>query len=753
MTAALERLLLAASLLATSCGGRASTTASEASVVQTIERSPAEDRERSPYTGWTRAHYQAVFGRLLLGFVDHRSWLGARTRYPGGEQLPAAMEGAIRMLPALGAWLACACNPDRIRVDGRELDVTAIARAIVVNGTDPTSPDYWKPIRLGWDQRVVEAAMVAEFLVRSRERVWDRLSPREQQRIMAWLAPAEQPLAANWLAFQIARNAARGALGHSVPERALAEQLDRLERDYAGDGFYRDGHQHRFDWYNALVVHAQLSFWRSLAGADQRERVDRVAARTREFFSHLPYLFDAEGRAAPIGRSLAYRSGVLASLHASMLAGDEFLAAGLARRISAGNLRFHVEAGMFDEAEVLTRGYHGEQPGVIDNYLRPGSQYFVSHALSVLALPPEHPFWTSQELPLPADQGDFVHSIPAIGWMITHDAKAGGLILHNVGSSATPARYYDQYAKLEYASHSWYARSNEGARPADALVVSASAGRFDKRRSAPQSWAVAPGFAWLRYAIAAETGVEPGSQPADAGERAHWISTATLADPAWVGSASVRLSCVQPSTLEPARAYQGSHALALGATPRMRGDERTPWLYLDSGDLPPSWGAGAVLLASLSGWERVGRELDLPSAVEHALGGPAGYVGLGVHEAFEQSRCFASLQVLDDQPFAPEPFLAAAPEVEFSGSQATISNWAGTRAWVELAREPSERTIELGGVRASGPVRLLWVGAARVVAVGVRELSDQLGMLLEPGDARDSIVCERERTSWRCERD
>ena len=77
------------------------------------ERS-SDDRERSPYTGWTRAHYEAVFGRMLLGFVEHRSADGARTRYVGGERLPATMEGAMRMLPAFEAWLACPCNPDRI---------------------------------------------------------------------------------------------------------------------------------------------------------------------------------------------------------------------------------------------------------------------------------------------------------------------------------------------------------------------------------------------------------------------------------------------------------------------------------------------------------------------------------------------------------------------------------------------------------------------------------------------------------------
>ncbi len=733
------------------CGDRASpgedpvSDARAQSEAKPIDLAPPEDRRRSPYTGWTRAHYEAVFARVLLGFVDHRSSTGARTRYAGGERLPAAMEGATRMLPALGAWLACPDNPDRIVVEGRELDVVDIARTIVVAGTDPSSPDYWQRSRGGWDQREVEAASVAEFLVRSRARIWDRLTAIEQQRILTWLAPAVEPLAANWLAFQIARNGARAALGRSIPEPALREQLDRLERDYVGDGFYRDGHRHRFDWYNAFVVHAELSFWRSVAGAAEPERAARFARNTQAFLDHLPYLFDAQGRPAPIGRSLAYRSAVLASLHASVLAGDGVVEPGLARRISAGNLRFHVEAGMFDDAKVLTRGHHGEQPGVLESYLRPGSQYFFTRALSVLALPPDHEFWTATEQPMPADLGDFVHAIPAVGWMISHDADGAGLILHNAGSSTTRSDHYDKYAKHGYPTQTWYARSTDGSRAYDASFVSSTTGRFSRRRAGPEAFAVAPGFAWQRYAMAPE---------GRAGER-HWISTATLADPGWVGGPSVRLSCIDPSVVEPARAYEGSYALALGPSARTIVDDRGPWVYLYSGAESPRWGAGAVLLAALFGWERAGRELDHPGPTVHVLGGPAGYAGLGVEASFDHPRCFASLQALAAEPFDPQTVLASAPRVEFTGTQARVEAWAGTQAWIELAREPAERTVELGPIRATGPLRLLWVGpheqALRVVAVGVRELADEQGSLLVAHESPlELVACELEQSQLRC---
>jgi hypothetical protein len=734
---------------------------SSAEPARVILLSPRDDRERSPYTGWTRAHYEAVFARLLLGFVEHRSEDGARTRYVGGERLPAAMEGATRMLPALEAWLACACNPDRISVEGREIDVAALARDIIIHGTDPLSPDYWHPIGGGWDQRNVEAAALASFLVHTRERSWAQLSLYERMRIMNWLRATDEPLAANWLAFQIARDSARSALGHAIDTDMLEHELNLLEADYEGDGFYRDGGPHRFDWYNAYVIHPELSLWRSVAAGlapDARARSQRIAERTRAFLGRLPYLVDRSGAVAPIGRSLAYRSAVLAALQTSIVAGDEFIAPGLARRISSGNLRHHLEAGMFDAEHVLTRGYHGEQPGVLENYIRPGSQYFMTHALAVLALPPEHPYWTEIEQALPADLGDFVHAVPAIGWMIEHDQAGAGLVLHNARSASGKATHHERYKKLGYAPLAWYAVATEDRRPYDAELVSADAGRFDRRRKIADAWAVAPGFAWLRYAQTPEAANADEPKPAP-----HLFSTAvfTPVDDDAHAEPSVRVSCIYPSRDAPARAYEGSFAIAVasaGATgvgqATATGDAQ-PWWYLD-GD-PDRHGGASVLLAGLAGWSHAGPRLDWPGSASHVLGGEASWIGLGVDEPFTRPRCFASLQQLAEAPFDPTPVIAAAPSVQLLGSRATIQWPNGRLAWVELAGAPPERLLEIGPLRVSGPLRMAMLrehdGVRSLVAIGLRSVSDERGELLESGDPRAMIACELAGTNVRCETD
>lgn len=772
------RLLLTASLgLALACGPERPRTDDrpdpqlDRAAAKLIELDPPEDRERSPYTGWTRAHYEAVFARLLLGFVEHRTPGGARTHYPGGEQLPASMEGAIRMLPAFGAWLSCDENPDRVIIEGREIDVLALARDMLVNGTNPRSRDYWYPIGDGWAQRKVEAASVAEFLVHTRARVWARCDPIEQARIMAWLRAAEEPLAANWLGFQIARNTARLAFDRPVPSGALERQLDLLERDYVGDGFYADGAAQRLDWYNAFVIHPELTFWRTAIeheGSEERARAQRLAGRTKAFLTQLPYLFDSEGRVPPLGRSLAYRSAVLAALQTSVVAGDDFVEPGLARRMSSGNLRFHLQAGMFDgdgdEQQVLTRGHHGEQPRVLEKYIRPGSQYFMTRALAVLALPSTHAFWTEPEQPLPADLGDFVHAIPAIGWMLEHNRDGAGLVLHNVGSSTRKASYHDRYKKLSYAAQTWFASETQGARPYDAVVVSALHQRFEMRRAGAQAWAVAPGFAWSRYAIAPERANERAATPP-----VHWISSALLSsavsleppNAAAGPRSSVRVSCVFPAADSAARVYEGSLALGdRGVSDRGQSDTSGPWWYVENapGEGPGEGpGAGAVLLAGLEGWTRAGPRLDWTGPAQHVLGGEAVWIGLGVEQPFTQPRCFASLQQLSATPFDPAPVLAAAPQIELEGSRATL-RWAdGALSWVELAREAHERPLELGPLRLTGPLRMasssVSEGVRTIVGAGVRTLTDERGPLLQVTDGPVTLACQVEAQRLRCEID
>src|SRR5687767_13737386 len=142
------------------------------------ESFPALDYERSPFTGWTRAHWEAVFTRLTYGYVlaSERSGSPARALYPDDRRsLPDAsdaLESFARMASAWGAWLGNPTNPAYVTYEDRQMNIEHLLRDALLAGTNPANPyTYWGDIR-HMSQPIVEAADIAFALWMSRERVF-----------------------------------------------------------------------------------------------------------------------------------------------------------------------------------------------------------------------------------------------------------------------------------------------------------------------------------------------------------------------------------------------------------------------------------------------------------------------------------------------------------------------------------------------------------------------------------------------------
>ena len=78
---------------------------------------PEFDFDRSPYTGWTRAHWEYILARMTYGYakIAERSGSPARVLYPDDRRgLPDsvdAIESFARIASAWGAWLRNPNNP------------------------------------------------------------------------------------------------------------------------------------------------------------------------------------------------------------------------------------------------------------------------------------------------------------------------------------------------------------------------------------------------------------------------------------------------------------------------------------------------------------------------------------------------------------------------------------------------------------------------------------------------------------------
>ncbi|MFI8961346.1 DUF2264 domain-containing protein [Streptomyces sp. NPDC053493] len=420
-----------------------------------------EDRALSPYTGWTRAHWEARADRLLLavrpyaspglGLVDlpgpRPSWSGTRSD---------GLEGYARTF--LLAALRTAAHGDDPH---RHLDRYAAGLAAGTEKPGTDGPDSW-PRMAGTRQAVVESASVALALRLTRTRLWDHLDDDVRRRAVDWLLPALEPSPVdnNWWLFGLTVAGFLQDAGIETDRAAatVVRSLDRIEDWYLGDGWYSDGDNRAFDHYNAWALHFYPVLHAHLAG--DRALLDRYGPRLRAHLDDYVHLFDTNGAPLPYGRSLTYRFAAAAAPWLGALTGHTPLGPGATRRLASGALRHFLDRGATDENGLLTLGWHGPYEPVLQSYSGPGSPYWASKGFLGLLLPADHPVWTAAEEPLPAERADTVRAFGPTGLLVQTTAADGLVRLHNHGSN-----HVGDGADPGYSRHAYSTRTGPTTAP------------------------------------------------------------------------------------------------------------------------------------------------------------------------------------------------------------------------------------------------------------------------------------------------
>jgi hypothetical protein len=693
--------------------------------VLVVDPDPPLDMERSPYTGWTRDHHVALFARTLSGFVDHLSEGGARTTLSGSPlDTPGAIEGVTRMLQAMGYWLANPDNPSVIEYRGRELDVVEIAKTALLHGTDPEHEDYWLPIAAG-NQRVIEAGFVGQFLLDSRERVWDTLTPEQRDQVMAWLTPVDDGYVDNWTTAELHRNLARAQLGYPIDEAAMQKQLDLVYELYTGDGWYHDGLDGRFDYYNSFIIHPDLLAWARHAGDSDPERAAEIRARAAAFAHHFPYFYDAGGAQVFFGRSLAYRTAATAGLQAAEIEGVSPLPDGQARRLVSGNLALFVggdlegSGAMFDADDAIRSGYFSDEAGLLEPYQREGSQYFFARGFAALRLSEDHPYWSATEQPIPADEGAFVHTMTGPGFVLSHDPDRDLVLMLTTIADKMAPDYFDKYRRVQYSSRSHFQRAFEAPFAYDGLVMASATEQFTFPRNEPLAGEVGPGFAYVRYTATPES---------DLWYEPHRLGVASL----WIRGGILRVACLDAWFGEPTRAYEGGFAVDAATSTVDTLDWDEPALFVESPEL-------STLLAAVFGYEDAGMDLgsaDTPRF--NAIHDQGTHPTLRGRETNgTPTECTGSFQVLGQDGFDPDDYEHVIDHVDGAPDtrQRILTLDDGTIVWVNLDDVPTETEIDLGPLRFAGPIRVALSSqdGTHFMAVGASEITrlDDLSPVVE----------------------
>ncbi|HEX8713468.1 MAG TPA: DUF2264 domain-containing protein [Terracidiphilus sp.] len=376
-----------------------------------MPRSAAAQPQQSESTG-DRARWIAIVERVSQPVLEALSQQKLRATMPveakpglvEARRQSTHLEAVGRLLSGLAPWLEAepGNDPAEEKLHSRYREW---ARLAIRYGTDPKSPDA---LNFGTNQQsLVDAAFLALAVVRAPRELWAKLDAETKSNLVRAFADTRkvQPGFNNWLLFSAMIEACFCKYDQPWDTDRIDYGLRQLDEWYKGDGAYGDGPHFHWDYYNSFVIQPFL-----LNILDAVEPVSRrwsslrepMLIRARRYAAIQERLISPEGTFPPIGRSLAYRFGVLQHLAEMSLRHDlpEGVRPSQARAaITAVMTRMTSAPGTFDNKGWLTIGFAGHQPEIGEGYISTGSLYLCSAAWLPLGLPATDEFWSAPPLP------------------------------------------------------------------------------------------------------------------------------------------------------------------------------------------------------------------------------------------------------------------------------------------------------------------------------------------------------------------
>lgn len=367
--------------------------------------------EKSDREVWCEVAYRMaapVLSNMSQGNLQKNMLVEVSPTWDGRDIHVTYMECFGRLMAGIAPWLAL---PDDDTQEGKQRkQLREWALKSYAHAVDPESPDYLLWRKEG--QTLVDAAYVAESFLRAYDALWMPLDSITKQRYITEFTQLRRvdPPYTNWLLFSATVECFLQKAGANADEYRIHSALRKVEEWYVGDGFYSDGPEFAFDYYNSYVLHPMFVECQEIITQGGKYNVwnmpkggfDKGVKRMQRYGLILERLISPEGTFPVYGRSITYRTGTLQPLALLALRGwlPQELSNGQVRAaMSAVIKRMFSDNRNFNEKGFLTLGFNGSQPNISDWYTNNGSLYMASLAFLPLGLHADHPFWTDAPQP------------------------------------------------------------------------------------------------------------------------------------------------------------------------------------------------------------------------------------------------------------------------------------------------------------------------------------------------------------------
>lgn len=309
------------------------------------------------------------------------------------------LEAVGRTYAGIAPWLAL---PDDNTTEGiarKKLRIEAVKG--LNNCFTPGSPDE---LNFSKDyQPIVDAAYLAQSFLRAPKALWEPLEADTKQRIIAAFKSLRnrKPFKNNWLLFGSMTESFLLSIAEQYDAERLNEGVKQLKEWYKGDGWYGDGPNLAFDYYNSFVIHPMMVDTLAVMAAKnlvEQKEYDQALKRMQRFAIGQERMISPEGTFPPIGRSITYRTGAFQALSQVALMGKlpaSIKPAQVRCALTKVKQNMYETPGTFGKNNWLQLGFCGHQPEIADYYTSTGSLYMATLSFLPLGLPASHEFWTA----------------------------------------------------------------------------------------------------------------------------------------------------------------------------------------------------------------------------------------------------------------------------------------------------------------------------------------------------------------------
>lgn len=370
--------------------------------------------------------YNLLFKYFISGFLKYSSNDYSNVNYPGVVSLSGnsvnQLEGVARTLPLFGAWIYSG-RKKIIYIDNIQVDLIAIIRSSIVNGTNPKSKSYWGDID-DYSQKVLEASDIVKVLWMTKKDIWDHLSDAEKFNITEWLKKATvvKVVQNNWIFAPFLIELFLKDVDYLNGEPNYKPYFE-FKENYLESGWFRDGKNGEVDYYNTWGIPYDY-FWVLLisGGFDKDYIIDKLSK-----CSHLTsHLISPQGIPF-MGRSMCYRTAIPSPILMDYILKPN--QESTAKRALDSTWLYFVKNKALNSG-TLTLGYHDNDFDFVNLYTGSGSSHWGLRSLILAFMIPETDlFWHDNSSKLPVEKGDFILELNKMGWIIQGDKASGNITL------------------------------------------------------------------------------------------------------------------------------------------------------------------------------------------------------------------------------------------------------------------------------------------------------------------------------------